>query len=81
MLRSAGPFDLILANILADPLIAMARGSARNLAPDGALVLSGLLDRQAERVLEAHRPWGLRLREQIEQGPWVTLVLGRARRP
>jgi ribosomal protein L11 methyltransferase len=75
-LRAVGPFDLILANILADPLCDMARGTARNLAPGGVAVLSGLLDRQADRVLAAHRPWGLRLREQIGDGPWVTLVLG-----
>ncbi|MGH6914719.1 MAG: 50S ribosomal protein L11 methyltransferase, partial [Geminicoccales bacterium] len=78
-LRSAGPYDLILANILADPLRAMARATARNLAPDGTAVLSGLLDRQADRVVAAHRPWGLRLREQIGQGPWMTLVLEHAR--
>ncbi len=62
--RGAGPFDLILANILADPLCALARGTARNLAPGGTVVLSGLLDRQAERVAAAHRPWGLRLRRR-----------------
>jgi ribosomal protein L11 methyltransferase len=78
-LRAAGPFDLILANILADPLRALARATAGHLAPDGALVLSGLLDRQADAVVAAHRPWGLRLREQIGDGPWVTLVLGHAR--
>jgi ribosomal protein L11 methyltransferase len=79
VLRRSGPFDLILANILADPLCAMARAAARNLAPGGTAVLSGILDRQADRVLAAHRPWGLRLREQIDQGTWATLVLGHAR--
>jgi ribosomal protein L11 methyltransferase len=78
-LRAAGPFDLILANILADPLCAMARETARNLAPSGTAVLSGLLDRQADRVLAAHRVFGLRLRKQIGDGPWVTLVLGHGR--
>lgn len=76
-LRAVGPFDLILANILADPLCAMARETARNLAPHGTVVLSGLLDRQADRVLAAHRVFGLRLREQIGDGPWITLVLAR----
>jgi ribosomal protein L11 methyltransferase len=79
VLRRSGPFDLILANILADPLCAMARATARNLAPGGTAVLSGILDRQADRVLAAHRPWGLRLREHVDQGSWVTLVLGHAR--
>jgi len=79
VLRRSGPFDLILANILAEPLCDMARDTARNLSPDGALVLSGLLDRQADSVLAAHRLFGLRLREQIGEGLWVTLVLGRGR--
>jgi ribosomal protein L11 methyltransferase len=79
ILRRAGPFDLILANILAEPLRWMARQTARNLAPGGIAVLSGLLDRQADAVVAAHRPWGLRLRETIGAGPWVTLVLGRRR--
>jgi ribosomal protein L11 methyltransferase len=74
-LRRAGPFDLILANILADPLCAMAHDTARNLAPRGTVVLSGLLDRQAERVTAAHRRFGLRLRQTIGEGPWVTLVM------
>jgi ribosomal protein L11 methyltransferase len=79
-LRRSAPFDLILANILADPLCAMARATARNLAPGGAAVLSGLLGRQADRVLAAHRPFGLRLRDRLDLGPWTTLVMARQRR-
>jgi ribosomal protein L11 methyltransferase len=79
VLRRSGPFDLILANILAEPLCDMARATARHLAPGGTAVLSGLLDRQADAVVAAHRPWGLRLRETIGRAPWVTLVLGRSR--
>jgi ribosomal protein L11 methyltransferase len=75
-LRRAGPFDLILANILAEPLCDMAHDTARHLGASGVAVLSGLLDRQAGRVLAAHRRFGLRLRQQIGGGPWVTLVLG-----
>jgi ribosomal protein L11 methyltransferase len=58
-------------------LCALARNTARNLAPGGTVVLSGLLDRQADRVVAAHR--GLRLRRTIGEGPWVTLVLARGR--
>jgi ribosomal protein L11 methyltransferase len=79
-LRRAGPFDLILANILADPLCAMARETAGNLARGGAAVLSGLLGRQAGRVLAAHRRFGLRLRDRLDVGPWTTLVMARQRR-
>jgi ribosomal protein L11 methyltransferase len=78
-LRAAGPFDLITANILADPLCGLARATARHLAPGGALVLSGLLDRQAPRVIEAHRDVHLRLLDQIPIGIWTTLILTRRR--
>jgi ribosomal protein L11 methyltransferase len=76
-LRATGPFDLITANILADPLCALARGTARHLAPGGIAVLSGLLDRQAERVLAAHRLAHLRLVDEITIDIWTTLVLRR----
>jgi ribosomal protein L11 methyltransferase len=75
LLRASGPYDLILANILADPLCAMARATARHLASDGLAVLSGLLERQAERVVQAHRRHGLRLREEVPLGIWTTLVM------
>jgi ribosomal protein L11 methyltransferase len=78
-LRAAGPFDLITANILADPLCALARGTARHLAPGGVVVLSGLLDRQAARVVEAHRCVHLRLVDEIPVGIWTTLILTRRR--
>jgi ribosomal protein L11 methyltransferase len=80
LLRAKAPFDLILANILADPLCELARGTARHLAPGGAAVLSGLLDRQAGRVIEAHRRAGLRLRREITLAIWTTLVMVKPRR-
>ena len=79
LLRAFGPYDLILANILADPLCALARATARHLAPGGIAVLSGLLDRQAPRVVAAHRPARLRLKDQITLGIWTTLIM--AKRP
>lgn len=77
LVRRARPFDLILANILADPLIALAGELRRHLAPGGHAVLSGLLDRQAEAVIRAHARRGLRLVRRIDNGPWVALVLRR----
>ena len=74
-LHAAAPVDLITANILADPLCALARATARHLAPGGVAVLSGLLDRQAERVIEAHRRAHLRLVDQLPIGIWTTLIL------
>ena len=52
-------FDLIVANILADPLIRLAPELARALAPRGRLVLSGLLVPQAREVIAAYRAAGL----------------------
>ncbi|MEM9442695.1 MAG: 50S ribosomal protein L11 methyltransferase [Pseudomonadota bacterium] len=76
-IRALGPYDLILANILADPLCTMAKDLDRHLAIDGVAVLSGLLARQAGRVLAAHRRFGLQLRRRIDIGPWTTLEMSR----
>jgi ribosomal protein L11 methyltransferase len=78
-LHRAGPFDLILANILARPLAVMAPALARALAPGGLAVLSGLLGRQEGAVLAAHRAQGLSLVARIPLDGWHTLVLSRGR--
>ncbi len=75
--RAGGPYELIVANILADPLCEIARATAGHLAPGGIAVLSGLLDRQALRVLEAHRRHRLALQARIDVSIWTTLVLRR----
>ena len=71
----AGPYDLITANILAEPLMAMATDLAAHLAPGGQVVLAGLLDRQAGAVLARHRGQGLTLRRRYRLGDWTALVL------
>lgn len=68
-------FDLILANILARPLAAMAADLARSLAPHGRAVLSGLLRRQEAMVLAAHRGQGLALERRLLIDGWSTLIL------
>jgi ribosomal protein L11 methyltransferase len=78
--RAGGPYDLIFANILADPLCEMARDLARHLAPGGSAILSGLFDMQAARVIGAHRAAGLRLRRRIQLEIWTTLVVSAPRR-
>lgn len=78
VVRRGRPFDLVLANILARPLAAMAREASRALAPGGVAVLSGLVDRQEPFVLAAHRAQRLRLIRRITIDGWRTLVLGRA---
>ena len=71
------PFDLVVANILAGPLMALAPQMARHLAPRGDLVLSGILDRQRRGVLAAYRAQGLFHRRTLTRGEWVTLHLSR----
>jgi ribosomal protein L11 methyltransferase len=75
--RRRGPYDVILANILADPLIEMAGDLARLLRRGGDAILSGLLDRQADAVIAAHRRRGMRLLRRRDIGPWTTLMLRR----
>jgi ribosomal protein L11 methyltransferase len=75
--RAAAPYDLVVANILARPLCAMARDLAAHLAPGGAAILAGLLGTQARMVLAAHRRQGLVLDARHDVGPWTTLVLRR----
>jgi ribosomal protein L11 methyltransferase len=77
LVRAGGPYQLIIANILADPLCELARATARHLAERGVVVLSGLLEWQAPRVLEAHRRHHLSLEARIDVGIWTTLVLRR----
>jgi len=76
MLAARAPFDLIIANILAGPLIELAPDFAKALAPGGSIVLAGLLDTQADRVAAAFELQGLRLAER-GFGEWPVLVCER----
>ena len=60
-LRAAAPYRLVLANILLPPLKRMAAAMTRLVAPDGHVILSGLLDSQAAAALAAYRAQGLAL--------------------
>jgi len=75
--RLSGPYDLILANILARPLTRLARPMAGHLAKGGRTVLSGLLRDQVPLVLQAYRAQGLALERRIVRGDWATLVVKR----
>jgi ribosomal protein L11 methyltransferase len=75
----AGPYDLVLANILARPLRQMAWRLSSNLAPGGRVILGGFLRKQTRGVLVAHRAHGLRLERQLQEADWTTLVLQRPR--
>ena len=70
-----GKQPVVVANILARPLMKMARAAANQLAPGGLLVLSGLLNSQEQMVLSAHRMQGLYLTARIRRGKWSILVL------
>lgn len=72
-----GPYDLIIANILAGPLIDISRDVSRALAPGGILVLAGLLQSQALRVRSAYRTHGIVPLGQHRRGEWPHLVLTR----
>ncbi|MGF1606893.1 MAG: 50S ribosomal protein L11 methyltransferase [Rhodothalassiaceae bacterium] len=75
--RAARPFDLVCANILAEPLIDLAPEIPPLVARGGRLILSGLLTRQAPAVLAAYRARGLVLARRYRLGDWTTLLLKR----
>jgi ribosomal protein L11 methyltransferase len=77
-LIGAAPYDLVIANILAQPLIDMAPQIAASVAPRGTLVLSGLLDTQAKAVTRAYVRMGMRP-ETHYPGEWAVLVLRQRR--
>lgn len=76
-ISEAAPFDLIIANILARPLMALAPDMARNVTSGGSVILSGILDRQRQAVLAAFRNQQFRHVRTISKDGWVTLHLKR----
>lgn len=77
LLFARAPFDLILANILAGPLIELAPEFASSLIPGGTIVLAGLLDAQREGVARAYEQNGFRICDR-GSGEWPVLVCERA---
>lgn len=73
-LAETARFDLVVANILAAPLMAMAERLTRHLAPGGALVLSGILTTQAADVAAAYQATGLPAPAVRESDEWASLV-------
>ncbi|HET7709810.1 MAG TPA: 50S ribosomal protein L11 methyltransferase [Sphingomicrobium sp.] len=73
MLAARAPFDLIIANILAGPLIELAPAFAGALAAGGRIILAGLLDTQAEAVSAAYAEQGLKLSSR-GPGEWPVLL-------
>ncbi|MDG4903356.1 MULTISPECIES: 50S ribosomal protein L11 methyltransferase [unclassified Mesorhizobium] len=71
------PFDLIVANILARPLMRLAPEMARHIRLGGSLVLSGILDRQRDAVISAYVGHSFRHVRTLHREGWVTIHLKR----
>ena len=74
-IAARAPYDLVIANILAGPLISMAPEVAAIAAPGGAIVLAGLLDTQREQVIAAFAACGCTLELVDRRGDWTILRL------
>lgn len=79
MIARRGPYDLVFANILAGPLVALAPSLSSVVAKGGTLILAGLLQSQAPRVLAAYRARGLVPAAPVAPAEWPVLVLERRR--
>jgi ribosomal protein L11 methyltransferase len=76
-LRAGAPYDLILANILAGPLVRLAPRMAHAIRPGGIAVLSGILGEQAREVIGVYAMAGFRLLRRNIDHNWATLTLRR----
>ena len=74
-ITARAPFDLIFANILAGPLLAMAGDIATITTTNGNIILSGILNEQAQVLIEAFEAVGFRLAHHDELGMWTTLTM------
>lgn len=74
-IAAEAPYDLVIANILAAPLIAMAPEIAAVAAPGATVVLAGLLATQADTVVAAYAACGCELRDVDHRGDWAILRL------
>ncbi|MFV0622906.1 50S ribosomal protein L11 methyltransferase [Sphingomonas sp. ac-8] len=74
-ITAAAPYDLVIANILAGPLVSMAPELASIAAPHATVVLAGLLGRQAAEVIDAYAACGCTLEARDDRGDWTILRL------
>lgn len=75
LLRARGPYDLLIANILAGPLVELAPDFSRAVVPGGSVLLAGLLASQERKVRAAYARAGLRLAARMQRGDWSILWL------
>ena len=74
-LAQAAPFDLVFANILKGPLVALAPDMAGVMAPEGYAILSGILNEQADEVIDVYAQSGINLHHRESIGDWTTITL------
>ena len=74
-----GPYDMIVANILAGPLAQLAPAMGRAAMPGGSLILSGILMSQAARIKAAYGQQGFIFKHQLTRKNWVTLIFEKAK--
>lgn len=74
-LREEAPYDLILANILKGPLIELASDMGASCAPEGYVILSGILNEQADEVSQSYQNNGFSEEDRLIIGEWSTLTL------
>ncbi|WP_416831911.1 MAG: 50S ribosomal protein L11 methyltransferase [Erythrobacter sp.] len=78
LIRLRGPYDLLIANILAGPLVSLAPDFGKAVSPGGSLLLAGLLAGEQEaKVRRAMKRAGFRMVARIERGDWAILWLRR----
>jgi ribosomal protein L11 methyltransferase len=74
-LAQAAPFDLVFANILKGPLVALAPEMAEVMAPEAYAILSGILNEQADEVIAVYAQAGINLHHRESIGDWTTITL------
>ena len=79
LIRARAPYDLLIANILAGPLVELAPDFAQVTSAGGNLLLAGLLETQEAKVREAYRKQGFRLARRVTNGDWAILWLRKSR--
>lgn len=80
LIQRRAPYDLIIANILAGPLVELAPSFAAIAREGSSLILAGLLNTQVKTVVRAYRAQGFRLHRRTDQGDWPCLWLIKRRR-
>lgn len=77
-IRGRAPFDMIVANILAGPLAQLAPEVSKATLSGGQIILSGILRRQAARVIAAYNDQDVILKRRLNRGDWATLIFEKA---